>query len=392
LIKPSSKGYSKRIGQLILKYLAKDITIKESIELARWTCRSRKNIKLFKKLREPEFFKAIINSDSEKIEKELEELFSASSSTSVNKKAPVIVCALMIFLLILISYITNYRTNAEGKRILETSQSSAPGIFLTLLDGTTIDIDSVNSPIRQGNILLTKNGNEISYIPIPNYNPQSEEYNTIRTMFGKQIKVVFLDGSKVWLNAGSSIQYPTSFNKKFRKVNITGEAFFEIAPIIDSTLSGNRVPFLVNANGVEILVKGTKFNVQSYETENEIKTSLFEGCIEVKKGNQAYLLEPGNQAIFSYDTFKIIKDFESEEVLAWKNDMFVFHDLEFWPLMHQIARWYNVTVVDDGKNLISDRFTLSVPRSLPLEQLLGILQSTSTVHFKIENHTVFVSK
>lgn len=391
MIKPSSKGYSKRIGQLLIKYLTKDITLKESIELAKWIYRSRRNRKLFKKVREPEFFNALINSDSEIIEKELEDLFSTPSTISVKKRAPVLACILMMILSFFIFYITNIRTDVTSKNILDTSHTFSPEIALTLLDGSTISIDSVSSPIRQGNMLLSKTGNEISYIKLPNY-PQKKGYNTIKTKFGKQIKIVFLDGSKVWLNAGSTIHYPTSFDDQCRKVNITGEAFFEIAPIIDSSLSGNKVPFIVTTNGLEIIVKGTKFNVQAYENENEIKASLIEGSIEVKKGNQTWLLEPGNQAILSKDTLKVIKEFENEEVLAWKKDMFVFQDLEIEPLMRQISRWYNVTVIYESENLITDRFTMSVPRSLPLDQLLKVLQSTSKVNFKVKNHSVIVSK
>jgi transmembrane sensor len=375
LTKPSSNFDPQQIGQLIIKSLSGQITVDEEIELTKWLSESKENEETYHKVQN-ELHKKL----EHKISKQNIYLFFKNKSTVV---------AASLFLIASIIILHFYKSDDKLPVAPNNKPFSSPnGVILTLANGLNLDIDSVSSPIRQGNMLLTKNGNEISYIRLPNY-PEKKDYNTIRTMFGKNIKIVFLDGSKVWLNAGSTIHYPTSFNDNFRKVNISGEAYFEIAPMIDSSFGG-KIPFTVTVNGMDILVKGTKFNVQAYNNDKEIKTSLLEGCIEVKKGNQAYLLQPGNQAILSKDTLKVIKEFEIDEVLAWKKDMFVFQEMDIEPLMRQISRWYNVTVVYE--DVIMDRFTMSVPRNLTLEQLLNVLQSTSKVHFKIENHTVIVSK
>lgn len=370
--KPSSSD-PKHIGQLITKSLTSTLLLDEEVELTKWLSESEGNQRIYLQLQ---------NEIAEK-------LIDERNKRRKQKAIKSIAVAATFLLIIYVCLLRLHR--AKEKEIPGTqikSDSSSSGIILTLANGRNLNIDSVDSPIRQGNMVLKKSGNEITYVSIPNY-PKQEGFNSMRTMFGKQAKIVFLDGSIVWLNAGSTINYPTFFDEKYRKVRITGEAFFEIAPMVDSSL-GNKVPFIVSVNGMDIIVKGTKFNVQAYENENEIKTSLIEGCIEVKRNNQTCLLEPGNQAILSKDTFILNDKFEIDEVLAWRQDMFVFQKLEIEPLMRQISRWYNVNVVYE--DLIVDKFTFSVPRDLTLPQILDVLQSTSKVHFKIENNTVIVTK
>ena len=370
--KPSSPD-PKRIGQLIAKSLSGTIPLDEELELTQWLSESEDNLSQYLKLQSE-----IINRTVEKNKKRKNKLFKRYLAIA----ASIILIATLCLLRI------NKANDKSAPALISKFDNSSSGVILTLSNGLNLNIDSVNSPIMQGNMVLNRNGNVITYASVPNY-PKQEGFNSIQTMAGKQIKIVFLDGSMVWLNAGSTIHYPTFFNGKCRKVNITGEAFFEIAPMVDSSL-GNKVPFIVSVNGMEIIVKGTKFNVQAYDNENEIKTSLIEGCIEVKRNNQSYLLEPGNQAILSKDTFIVNKIFEIDEVLAWRQNMFVFQKLEIETLMRQISRWYNVTVVYD--DIIPDKFTISVPRDLSLPQLLDVLQSTSKVHFKIVKNTVIVTK
>jgi transmembrane sensor len=376
LTKPSSHFDPERLGQLITDSLTRRISLDEEVALTEWLSESKENLNIYLELQD-EIAGKIVEENKRRKRKLFQKYLAIAASL------------ILITTLCLLHFFKPKDVLAFARH--SKLDNSSNGIILTLANGLNLNIDSINSPIRQGNMVLKKSGNEITYNSIPNY-PKKEGFNSIRTMFGKQIKIVFQDGSKVWLNAGSTIHYPTSFNDKFRKVKITGEAFFEIAPVIDSTLSGNKVPFIVSTNGLDIIVKGTKFNVQAYENDTEIKASLIEGSIEVKRGNQTWLLEPGNQAILSNDTLKVIKEFENEEVLGWKKDMFVFQDLQIEPLMRQISRWYNVTVIYESENLITDRFTMSVPRSLPLDQLLNIIQSTSKVNFKVKNHSVIVSK
>ena len=377
------------IGELIVKSLTGQTTEEEEVKLTEWLSASINNKETYKKVQNEikQQLKTEINiwNKIEHLKNGKYRLDNLSGRNII--KSIVIATSIVLISTFAFIFLYNHTRNSKAADPI-TSFTSPNGIFLTLADGQNLNVDSVNSPIRQGNLLLTKSGNEISYIKLPNYTPK-EGYNTIKTMFGKQIKIVFLDGSKVWLNAGSTIHYPTSFNSTCRKVNITGEAFFEIAPMIDSSL-GAKIPFVVSVNGMEITVKGTKFIVRAYKDDNEIKTSLIEGIIEVQSGDSSLLLQPGQQAILSNKKLKFSSKFDSEEVLSWKNNMFKFKNLEIESLMREISRWYNVTVVYE--DFIMDEFTLNVPRNIPLKQLLQILELTSNAHFKLENNTVYCSK
>jgi ferric-dicitrate binding protein FerR (iron transport regulator) len=393
LFKPSSKHGPKRIGQLIIKYLTKDLTTKEAIELTKWLSASKKNKQLFFKLKDPKVLKALIDSNYALIYQELNQLSEKQTLFTLNFNKQHLYIAAAILIAVFISIYTLVSFSNKSKKVIvdQHTPQDAPasaGIILTLPNGRTIDMDSVTGPIIQAGIILKKYGDELACIPV-SHKPKYEEFNTITTSLGKNFKVVFADGSKVWLNAGSSLRFPTSFNNTYRRVKISGEAYFEIAPQNDPEVPGYKIPFIVSVGSMEISVKGTRFNVQAYE--HDVKTTLFEGSIAVKEGKNSCLLRPGQQAHLSATgTFKVNTNFDEEEILAWKKDLFVFNDLEIEPLMRQIARWYNVDIVYE--DVIMDRFTTTVPRDLPLNQVLHILELIAPVHFRIDNNTVIVSK
>ena len=199
-------------------------------------------------------------------------------------------------------------------------------------------------------------------------------YNTMETPKGGQYKLALSDGTIVWLNAASSITYPTSFPGKSRVVSITGEAYFEVA-------KNASKPFTVKTYKDEITVKGTSFNVNSYPDEPGIKTSLLEGLVEI---NQA-LLKPGN----AYISGKIIKADLGKE-LAWKNGVFNFHHVKLADAMRQIARWYNVDVRYEG-NVGEIELGGEIGRNLTLKQLLNGLQDKD-IHFSLEDRLLTVSQ
>jgi ferric-dicitrate binding protein FerR (iron transport regulator) len=196
----------------------------------------------------------------------------------------------------------------------------------------------------------------------------------METPKGGQYKLALSDGTIVWLNAASSITYPTSFPGKSRVVSITGEAYFEVA-------KNASKPFTVKTYKDEITVKGTSFNVNSYPDEPGIKTSLLEGLVEI---NQA-LLKPGN----AYISGKIIKADLGKE-LAWKNGVFNFHHVKLADAMRQIARWYNVDVRYEG-NVGEIELGGEIGRNLTLKQLLNGLQDKD-IHFSLEDRLLTVSQ
>jgi len=259
--------------------------------------------------------------------------------------------------------------------------------ILTLANGSTIILDSVanGSLAQQGRtaVLKTANG-QLAYAP-EGTKTTDVLYNMLATPKGGQYQLVLPDGSKVWLNAASSIRYPTAFVGGERRVTITGEAYFEIK-------ENAAMPFVVAANNKgEIKVLGTQFNVNAYDDEPVAKTTLLEGSVLVEKNAEKVLLRPGQQAqLTKAGSLSIIKDADIEETVAWKNGKFSCRNMALEDIMRQVARWYNVEVVYEDR--ITEHYTVSVDRSLPVSSLFTSLEQSEGVHFKIEGKKVTVVK
>jgi len=259
------------------------------------------------------------------------------------------------------------------------------GAILTLADGRNIVVDSAGNGelARQGNTRIVKQKGQLSYTVIASTN-ERPLYNTMHIPRGRQFQLILPDGSHVWLNAASSIRYPTAFTGKERKVEITGEAYFEVAP--DPTR-----PFHVQAGETEVDVLGTHFNVMAYEEENAVSTTLLEGAVKVIHAGSSHLLRPGQQARMLKDTWdiQVIDDAPVGEAVAWKNELFSFHNgASLQEVMRQIARWYDVTIVYEGEPH-SMEFGGKISRNSNLSEVLKILE-ISKVHFRIEDKKIIV--
>lgn len=266
---------------------------------------------------------------------------------------------------------------------------------LTLADGSRIVLDSAanGTIVEQGEVQVVKSKDgELEYRK-PEAGSQRSEvaFNTLATPRGGQYMLALPDGSKVWLNASSSIRYPTAFTGKERNVEITGEAYFEV-------VKNPKMPFKVKANGqAEIEVLGTHFNVNAYDDEAVIKTTLLEGKVKVTSatGSQSaarssQLLAPGQQAQLSNDQLSIINNPDVEAVMAWKNGQFNFNNTDIKTIMRQIARWYDVEVLYEAD--IPDTYTISLSRNVPVSKLFTFLELSGGVHFKIDGKKVTVMK
>lgn len=279
--------------------------------------------------------------------------------------------------------------------------------MLTLADGRTIVLDSVqNGAIaNDGSIVVNKQEGAVVYEHAATANTNTAvSYNTLSTPRGGQYKVVLPDGSQVWLNAASSITYPTAFSSNERKVSISGEAYFEVHK---DAAHPFRVVVAATATHPESVVEvlGTHFNVNAYNDENVVRTTLLEGKVRVnqlaisngqlaKNAERSVVLKPGEQAVLAaalpiHDSRFTIHDADVEEATAWKNGLFQFQDATLPTIMRQIARWYNVEI--EYKGNIDKQFIGKIPRHVPLSTLLQILESTGWVHFKIEGAKVIVS-
>jgi len=269
----------------------------------------------------------------------------------------------------------------------------APGgmvATLTLSDGTQIALDSAadGALARQGNTDVIKlQKGQLGYKTIANSRPQAAgeaAYNTISTPRGGQYQVTLPDGSKVWLNAASSIRFPTVFTGRSREVAITGEAYFEIA-------ANAKSPFYVKTGGMAVEVLGTKFNVNAYTDEASIKTTLLEGSVRIRKVKIAAMLAPGQQASLDpKGSISINKNADVDEAVAWKNGLFHMTSADVPAIMRQLARWYDVEVAFEG-GMPAGHITGEVPRNVSLSTVLKVFE-ISGVHFRIEGKKIIVTQ
>lgn len=257
-------------------------------------------------------------------------------------------------------------------------EAGKEGAVLTLMDGTVVVLDSLGNGLvttQNGTQVMLKNG-QLVY-DAENTDPATVGYNTMSTPKGRQFQMVLPDGSKVWLNAASSIHYPTMFIGDERLVEITGEAYFEVA-------HNAARPFKVkvnNATTIEVL--GTHFNINAYSNEETVNTTLLEGAVRVLGTKGKTVLAPGQQARTSGDgNSRVISSVNTDKVVAWKNGVFDFEDASLEEVMRQLERWYDIEVVYE-KNIPKLEFFGKMGKDLSLDIVLRGLEK-SNVHFRVE--------
>ncbi|HEX2536291.1 MAG TPA: FecR domain-containing protein [Chitinophagaceae bacterium] len=263
----------------------------------------------------------------------------------------------------------------------------APGgnkALLTLADGRTLVLDSAadGTLARQGGTQVIKlNDGRLAY---RNEAPGAGApgYNTLRTPKGGQYQVTLPDGSTVWLNAATTLKFPAAFTGSERRVELEGEAYFEITP--DKTK-----PFTVHTPEGSVQVLGTHFNVNAYSDEAACRTTLLEGRVAVSASGNRVQLRPGQEAAIAPGSGSIkVGAADVEEAVAWKNGYFSFDNADLPAVMRQVARWYDVEVVYEGSPP-AERFTGEVPRGSKASEVLKILE-LSNIRFRIEGKKIIV--
>lgn len=271
---------------------------------------------------------------------------------------------------------------AETTAAIPEIKPGRQGAVLTLANGRQVLLDSLGNTeianesgtdvsIHKGGLRYDAAGNASS----------TDIFNTVTTSVGQQFNLVLADGSHVWLNAGSSIRYPVAFKGPERRVEVTGEAYFEVA-------ENAHMPFVVKMGSrAAIKVLGTHFNINAYENEPFIQTTLLKGAISAQLGaNAPVLLHPGQQAKWKYSKLNNIEVLDlanPEKVIAWKNGFFNFDDASLTEVMRTLERWYKVQVVYE-KGIPDMQFGGELSMQIPLQGVLNALRKTK-VHFRIEN-------
>ncbi|MFA4868021.1 MAG: FecR domain-containing protein [Pedobacter sp.] len=261
--------------------------------------------------------------------------------------------------------------------------------ILTLANGERVSLnDAENGKLAQqsGNLIIKEADGKLIYTADIN-NTGDIVYNVIETPKGGQYQLRLPDGTKVWLNAASSLKFPATFNGlSQRNVELKGEAYFEVYKSKDK-------PFMVSTAKQKIEVLGTHFNINSYLDEGETTTTLLEGSINVlpKGTTKGAVLFPGQQLVLNDNgTVLHTKRGNIEEAMAWKNGKFIFNDQNLQTIMRQISRWYDVDVEYKGNRTANKVFGGTISRFDSLEQALEILELTGSVNFVVEGRRVTV--
>lgn len=436
-IKPFAVATNKHIAELIIKHRKNTLSVYEKEELEAWCDQSEDNRLLFDRLSGPGYDNMV-------------ELYNSLATTENNsrvwplfphqKKRVTALVYAAIIICVLFTGITVYsvmgkerdknKTNTLVYETLtdvinnNTQVTDVHRVQLKLASGDVVYLDSsVNGHVAlQYRSVISKRGDMIRY-EWSTGNAQPElEYNTLVTPPARKFALELPDGSKAWLNASSSITYPTAFIGKERIVQVTGEVYFEVNPNPGMLGKQEKKPFIVYVNsmpgsigvGAKVEVLGTHFNVNAYSDEPVIKTTLLQGKVKVSNQflqvagtdrvvNEAQTineagpelqtveLTPGQQAqVNGNGKLEIIKYADIQEVMAWQKGLFIFNDQPIKQIMKQLARQYDNEV--EFKDEVDGHYTLTLTQQATIDQVLQVLELAGGVHFEIEGSKIVVSK
>lgn len=296
--------------------------------------------------------------------------------------------ASVVMLLGVLVYLTFWKPQvAQQMAATDIAAPVTNRAMIVLANGKKVYLDqqAKGNIAYDGNATVEKMADgTIVYKANNNVSLASNLYNTLSNPRGSSVMDITLsDGTRVWLNAGSSLTYPVAFSGKERKVQISGEGYFEVA-------HNANMPFKVAKNNMEVTVLGTHFNVNAYDDESVIKVTLLEGSVKTSLGNKvAVVIKPGQQAQIS-NNISVLKDVNLEKEMAWKQGVFRFQDTNIEEIMHQAARWYNVEV-EFGGDVSNLNFGGSVSRQVNISELLKRLEATNLVKFSVVDRKVIVT-
>ncbi|UIR54897.1 DUF4974 domain-containing protein [Sphingobacterium sp. SRCM116780] len=278
---------------------------------------------------------------------------------------------------------TNYsKENIQASTIKPGQQKAT----LTLANGKKIVLNnqSDGQVLTDAGVEIVKESNgQLVYRVLENQQSAKGD-NTLSTQRGETYSVVLLDGTKVWLNASSSLTYSTLlYTEGKRKVKIEGEAYFEVS-------KDALHPFIVQSENQEVEVLGTHFNVDAYPEDKVVRTTLLEGQVAVKSGREKRILRP-NQQISNYNHQLSVQDVDGLDAVAWKNGKFVFHQESMESIMQKISRWYDVDIDYQNEELKKVAFTGTIAKYDRIEKVLSKLALTEEVKFSIQKNTIVVN-
>ena len=385
------------IEQLFRKYLNNDCTPEETASLVAFM-RSSKNRELIQSLLDDHFQDSedeagMYRAQTDRIFQKLR-LDDAVEKITVNPRntgfrfLKTAVAALLIVASVWAVFLIKPSSKKEATAA-RTAEDVLPGgnkAVLVLSDGQQVKLDSLQSGTpRVGEAAVVKRSDDGHLIYYAADNNRLKGFNTIKTPRGGQYEVVLPDGSRVWLNAASSITYPAAFNAGERRVMLNGEAYFEITSL---WRNNKKIPFVVETDKQKIEVLGTRFNVNAYDDEAGVKTTLIEGKVKVTTENETVILKPSQQFNLGIEGIST-KKVDVEPAIDWKNGDFLFADEDLKSVMRKIARWYNVELVYDSE-IPDESLSGQISRSRNLSEVLRMLELSGDTKFRIEDGAVHI--
>ena len=385
---------AQRVAYLIAGYIKNTLSEKERDELDDWICEDDANQDTFLELIDPEFLKKANierdNFDSNTAIKSIREKlqFSQPVATPVKslwrRLAPLTAVAALLLLLALVYWMRTGSLpspeNLPESNLLASLQPGSSKATLTIGSGKMFTLDSLSESLIQSDGLRVDKGNgELIYAS----NGQHVEMHTLSVPRGGQYQLILPDGSKVWLNAESSIRFPSAMNGEERVVEVTGELYFDV----------KRDParkFIVKAKNLTTEVLGTRFNINLHGMNGNAAVFLQEGSVRVgveANPSASRILKPGEMLLEANQQVSITRP-NSETVLGWKNGWFEFSDAPIEQIMEEVKRWYDVDVKYAGT--INYHINASIERNLPAAGLLELLEMTGQVHFELKDKTIIV--
>lgn len=293
----------------------------------------------------------------------------------------------VVFLLGFVSWTILESTNKiESVLIAKKQRDVTPGSFkakLTLADGSSIVLDSaaLGELARQDNTTIILEQEQLVYKA--DEGSSSMVYNTVSTSRGETYSLILADGTTVYLNSASSVNFPVAFSVTERRIEITGEAYFKVA-------KNTNQPFIVSVNGMAVQALGTEFNINAYPNESVTKTTLIEGLVEVsiKDNPLTEIIKPGQQTSYKGNALTVINDVNIDEVIAWKDGFFHFENADLQSILRQLSRWYDVDVQNEGV-ISEERYFMIINRKSSLSSVLKALQAND-INFSIEENRLIV--
>lgn len=378
------------IAVLLIKRLSGELTDFEELELKQWIQQSEDNRKVADEFLKNDSFKEGLRDlmQKETIWERIQEQINLRSGKviRVNWYKRIAIAASVFLVFGLSAYLAFFQKSDRNKdqEVTKTADINPGGYKarLILSDGRSIILDSAadGELAQQGNTSVLNKNNQLVYESSAHLG--TVEYNTLATGRAEMYSLTMADGTKVWLNSESSIYFPVAFNDKERRVEVTGEVYIQVA-------KNPSKPFIVSANGLEVLALGTEFNLNSYKDEDGISTTLVEGTVKVSKGGINTILQPGQQTkLIRNGQFTPPASINIDEITSWRNGWFHFESADLKTILRQFARWYDVEVVYEGP-VKNRKFFGIVKRSSSLSTVLEILHDNDII-FRIDGKKLIV--